>query len=679
MNEIFAVSLDLARPLAAAGALGGAAWWLGRGARRALGTVPEEEPIAAAGVDVALGLALLALLGFWLGIAGWLRLWGVVGGAGVLAAGLWAVGRGKPPSWPPPTRGGGTLRREGGDSRADEVPPSWPPPTRGGGTLRRALGEDPAFGTRQEGEATRRDGGEGHEMLRRTVGGGVLPPCGGGSRRGVLTVAALIVLPLLALALYPPSSFDATMYHLPFAKAFVATGGLPYLVDLRYPVFPQASEVLFAEAMMLGGDRASQLVSLLATLATAAVLFGWGRRASRQGAISGAGELAAALFLGGPIVAYLSGVAYSEPLLVLWVAAAFDRIDRWDGEADVPGRWGLAGVFAGSAAGVKYFGLFPVGVLLALALFARAGSGAGRWRRLAWALGGVVLCAAPWYVRNTLYTGNPLFPVLERLFGPSVWGGPAELAPWSESDGGLSQLVQMLRLPWTLTFGRPAFGRMPPWSPVLGIALAGAFLAARSDRRVRRLLGASLLYLAAFFFLPLDARFLLPILPLLCVAGALALAPLLGRRRVLLPMAILLALAPAALWNLYQLYRLGPVPISNAARERFLGDRLPAYPALRFLERTRGSAASVYAFYAENHVYFAPGRFQGDWGGIAPFAEILKRGSTGDLLADELAARGVTHLLTIVATEPALPRDEGFARRFSPVYDDGKARIWEIR
>jgi hypothetical protein len=494
-------------------------------------------------------------------------------------------------------------------------------------------------------------------------------------------VLLAILLPLIALALYPPTAFDATMYHLPFAKAFVATGGLPYLIDLRYPVFPQASEVLFAEAMMLGGDRAAQLMSLLATLATAAILFGWARRVSQEGAASdagGAGELAAALFVGGPIVAYLSGTAYCEPLLVLFVAAAFDQIDRFDWGAGDPRGWGLAGVFAGSAAGVRYFGLFPVGVLLALALFARAGSGAERWRRLAWTFGGVLLFAAPWYVRNTLYTGNPVFPVFPRLFGPSLWGGPAELAPWSESHG-LSQFAQMVRLPWTLTLGRPAFGRMPPWSPVIGIALLTAVVAVRREGRVRWLLGASLLYLAAFFFLPLDARFLLPILPLLCVAGALALAPLLGKRRYLLPAVVFLALAPTALWSLYQLHRQGPLPLSIAARERFLSDRLPAYRALRFLERTRGSAASVYAFYAENHAYYAPGRFQGDWAGPARFAEILKLTRSGDLLADGLSARGVTHLLTMVANEPPLPRDESFARRFRLVYDDGKARVWEIR
>jgi len=602
MLEIFAAIAYLARPLLAAAGLGGTAWWLGAAARQVMLTdIPSEERIGRSGVDVALGLALLSELGFWLGILGWLTVWGLVGGVGVMAGVLWVISRHRTRVGAPPIR-----------LSASHV-----------------------------------------------------------------VFVLLILFPLVALALYPPTGFDALMYHLPFAKAFVATGGLPYLPDLRFPIFPQASEVLFAEAMLLDGDRAAQLVSLLATVSTAAILFGWARRVGRVGAASGVGELAAALFLGGPIVAYLSGTAYCEPLLVLFVVAAFDQVDRFDEGADQR-RWGLAGVFAGSAAGVKYFGLFPVGVVLAVALFARAGSGAERWRRLAWSLGGLLLFAAPWYVRNAVYTGNPFFPLFPRLFGPSVWGGPAELAPWSEG-AGLAQFSQMVRLPWTLTFERPAFGRMPPWSPMIGLALVAALLAAWRDRRVRLLLGASLLYLSAFFFLPIDARYLLPILPLLCLAGALSFAPLLGRHRLLLPAAILLALAPTALWSLYHLHRLGPLPTSNATREHFLDDRLPAYPALRFLARTRGAAASVYAFYAENHVYYATGRFQGDWGGRTSYAEMLQLLRSGDLLAKGLRARGVTHLLIVVAGGPPLPRDQSFARRFRLVYDDGKARVWEIR
>ncbi len=601
MLSILAPLIDFAHPLVAAAALGGAAWALGALARRALRTeISGDEPVGCAGVDVALGLALLAALGFWLGIAGWLTLGGLVGGVLVMAG----------------------VFRLFGENRAR----------------------------------------------------GVLPPGGGGARWG-LAVAASILLPLVALALYPPTGFDATMYHLPFAKAFVATGALPFLPDLRFPVFPQGSEVLFAEAMLLGGDRAAQLVSLLATLATAAILFGWARRVAPAGtSADGAGALAAALFLGGPVVAYLSGTGYCEPVLVLFSAAAFDRIDR--ATRNRP-RWGLAGLFAGSAAGVKYFGLFPVGVVLTVAFLARAETWAERWRRFGWSLCGVALFAFPWYVRNAIYTGNPLIPLFPRLFGPSPWGGPAELAPWSQGHG-LVQLGGLVRLPWTLTFDRPELGRMPPWSPVLMIALAVALFVLRRDRRVRLLLGASLLYLGAFFFLPLDGRYLLPILPLLAVAGALSVAPHLVRHRLLLPAVVLLALAPTGAWSLYQLHRLGPIPLSSAAREEFLVARLPAYSALRFLARTRGAAASVYGLYAENHVYYAPGRFQGDWEGQAPFREILKHTTSGDALSDELARRGVTHLLTAVTNESQLPHDPSFARRFHLVYDDGKAKVWEL-
>ena len=34
------------------------------------------------------------------------------------------------------------------------------------------------------------------------------------------------------------------MYHLPFARAFAASGGLPFLPALRYPMFPPLAEVV---------------------------------------------------------------------------------------------------------------------------------------------------------------------------------------------------------------------------------------------------------------------------------------------------------------------------------------------------------------------------------------------------------------------------------------------------
>ncbi len=111
------------------------------------------------------------------------------------------------------------------------------------------------------------------------------------------------------LTLYPPTAFDATLYHLPFARGFVNSGGIPFLVDLRFPVFPQATEMLFALVLSFAPDVAVHGVSWLMTMLTAALIWAWARDAF-SGAV--AGWLAAAIYLGNPIVVYLAGIGYVD-------------------------------------------------------------------------------------------------------------------------------------------------------------------------------------------------------------------------------------------------------------------------------------------------------------------------------------------------------------------------------
>ncbi|HEX9668650.1 MAG TPA: glycosyltransferase family 39 protein, partial [Thermoanaerobaculia bacterium] len=151
------------------------------------------------------------------------------------------------------------------------------------------------------------------------------------------------------------------------ARAFAETGALPVLPTLRAPVFPPLAELLSAIALLFAGDVASHLVQLLAAALTAALLAAWGRSAGA----SAAGAVAAALFLGNPIVAHLAATAYVEMLLTLFIAAAFFAADRWRATAHL-GWLAAAGFFAGSAAAVKYLGLFFV-VWLGVEALLRAG------------------------------------------------------------------------------------------------------------------------------------------------------------------------------------------------------------------------------------------------------------------------------------------------------------------
>jgi len=512
-----------------------------------------------------------------------------------------------------------------------------------------------------------------------------------GRPRWPLTVGAVALAPLLLLALYPPTGFDATLYHLPFARGFVASGGVPFLPDLRFPVFPQANEMLFALVMLFAPDVAAHGVQWLMTALAAALIWAWGRDAFASPA---AGWLAAAIFLGNPIVAYLAGSGYVEAGLTLFVTAALYAVKRWRGSGER--RWlVLAAVFAATAADTKYLGLFFVGIIGGvIGLTVLYGRPRPRWASVL--LFGVIAAAvlAPWYGRIYAWTGNPFFPFFPQVFGRSEWAPirfqsflvPLTNGVPAEVDGPLkvlgSRLVDLVRLPWDLVFERGRYNGQPPCSPLYLAALPLALLAARRDPRQRRLLGLAAVYAFVCLGLPADARYMVPALPLLSLAAAGVLPPLLPPRKSLIAALCAGCLLPGWLYPLYRAYLQGPLPLTPERREAYLARRQPVYPAIAYLNRTLGSRYTVWALHAESMTYYARGRFLGDWLGPARFNRVLEgvRGP-GDF-HHRLRGLGAGYLLLPTQRTDVnlpFPEDAVFQRWFQPIYADPEARVYRLR
>ncbi len=482
---------------------------------------------------------------------------------------------------------------------------------------------------------------------------------------GLIAVAA----PFFVLALYPPVAFDETLYHLPHVREIARTGGLPFLPSVRYPVFPQLGEVLMAGVMVLTGrDVAVHLVQWLATGAAAALLISWGRRISTPAA----GWLAAALFLGYPIVIHLAATGYIDAELTLFVTAGLYSLDRWREEGR--GGWlALAAVFAGSAAGTKYLGLFFVAAF-AVEL-AVAAPREGRLRSLLRFAVIALVVLGPWYVRILFYTGNPVFLYLPRLFGGSAWASNQFL-----SDGLAGRLADLTRLPWNVLFHREEIGWQPPFSPAFLLGLPLVVIGAWRDRRLRRLAVLALVYVLATLALPRDVRYLAAILPALSLVIAVELMGWgRGGRGASVAALCLLCLLPSWAWAGYRLAVQGPPPVTASQREQYLARALPVWPALRFLNRTRGSGYTVYALHAENMIYFADGRFLGDWYGPARYDRVIPLLPDPDALWRELRRLGADHLLVVEGKGVHLPEDApAFRRRFHPVYSDGMSEVFAL-
>lgn len=507
-------------------------------------------------------------------------------------------------------------------------------------------------------------------------------------RRPVLLGMAAL-LPLALLTLYPPVAFDATLYHLPFARGFVSSGGLPFLTDLRFPVFPQANEMLFALVMLFAPDVAAHGVSWLMTMLTAGIVGCWARGSFSDSKGAAAGWLAAAIYLGNPIVVYLAGIGYVEAGLTLFVTAALYAVRRWRGSGER--RWlVLAAVFAATAADTKYLGLFFLGVIGLTVVFGRLPE---RGLRVRWAstllFGGIAAAVlAPWYGRIYAWTGNPLFPYFPQFFGFGPWSPPrfrsllAHPPAISGASVALSRGIDLVRLPWDLVFERGRYNGQPPYSPLYLAILPLALGIAWKDPRQRRLLALAALYAFACLGLPMDARYLIPIVPLVSLSVAGALRRLTDRVswRGLTAGICVLGFLPGWLYAIYRFHHLGALPLTPAAREAYLRRWQPCYPAVAFLNRTLGSGYTVWAAHAESMSYYARGRFMGDWAGPAGFARVLDDLKGPQDLHDRLRRLGAGYLLIPGQVTPLVfPEDALGQSWFQPVYADPGARVYKLR
>ncbi len=481
-------------------------------------------------------------------------------------------------------------------------------------------------------------------------------------------VAVACVL-VAVLSCYPPTGFDATLYHLPYARAFARTHRIVALPERRFPLFPQLGESAFSAVLLVSDDTNTQSVELLALLAGLAALAGWARRKGGPAAAA----WAPSAWAGCPAVAIFAASAYVDVGFALFALLSFLSWERW--REGGGGNWAvLSGAFAGFSAGTKYHGLFVAALLGAMTIWECGRRRKGGKPVLLFAAAAAIV-AAPAYVRNFLVTGNPVFPFFSRVFGPS----PYSLALDAVTPGGTAGsdaritflraarewLGAPLRVARSLT-GTPGLSGQAPLSPFLLLLAAAAALAALRSRPVRR----ALLFAAAYAIAcgGAETRFLIPAAALIAFAGSVALEGFAGERAVrsvAIRSAVAAALVlPGAAWTGHRLVRLGPIPVRAEDRDAYLRRAFPSYAAIEYLNRSLGPAYTVYAVGAENLAYFAEGKYLGDWFGPYSYGRIYgPPPRDAATLAGNLRKIGAGYLLLNFARLPAPPPNDASFRR----------------
>lgn len=240
---------------------------------------------------------------------------------------------------------------------------------------------------------------------RRAIGASV-------PQRLLLALTLVAGLAMLAIAVGPPSDWDALMYHLRVPRQLLEVGRLHVPVDNFHVALVNAAQFASLPLVALGlyaGPAVLQVgfvgVALVATYALARAA---GLRAD-------AGWVAVLAVLGSPIVVLVGVTARIDVTLVAAVVAAHVvalEVRHRDDDRLAP----LLGVLLGIAVAIKpQAGAYAVALVPVLA-WRRPGA----WRRVATVTAVALLAFLPWAIKNQLLVGAVFYPL----------GAPAWFQPW---------------------------------------------------------------------------------------------------------------------------------------------------------------------------------------------------------------------------------------------------------
>jgi hypothetical protein len=358
----------------------------------------------------------------------------------------------------------------------------------------------------------------------------------------LVTVYLLLSLTLtLTLALLPPTAWDSLFYHLTGPKLYLEAGAIRPGIDIPHLNFPSLFQMLFLMALAMRGDVAAQLLHFFFSLMLAGIVY-----ATAQEHLGVRNGWLAVLFLFAmPMTLSLAAWAYNDLALAFYATAAiyaFLKSGEWAGGRAAEGEAGansqfttarpwlvLSGVCLGLALSLKYTAfILPTAVLLLLAWQYRR-QPLAVLRPLAYTAIPALLVALPWYVKNLLFTGNPVYPF---VFGGRYWDAYRSQV-YSEAGTGLGlQLWALLRLPLDITLGVRDVSQDGPTGPffliflpfLIGYAFVRGKARPPAAFRILLLIGlftylfwlAGVINSASLF----QSRLLLPGLVLLCPALA---------------------------------------------------------------------------------------------------------------------------------------------------------------
>lgn len=471
--------------------------------------------------------------------------------------------------------------------------------------------------------------------------------------RGTAIVLTVSLLFGFLLVLTPAVGKDALIYHLAVPKLFLKHHGLYFVPGNIFSHYPLGGEMLYVIGLALRGEVLAKGIHFIMALSILLGMWQFMRHHISEALFI---PLALLIFYTIPSVFVTSHRAYNDLTVSFYTFLAVYAFVNWF--ARKQSAWLiLCGVFSGLAMATKYTALFlpfsgclgilwacrhhrlrvPNTLSLLLAYFACA-----------------LVVGSPFYIKNWMMTGNPLYPFMYGIFGGKGLD-PEQARLYDLFVRGLGTgrgFFDYLLLPWNVSVS--AKMASPQFDGILGPMFILILPFAFGMRKMA--MGAKIMMaycLLAFMFWASSAqqiRYLIPIFPFLAMMTAYILSYYRSRKGVFAMLVAFIAgsLAFNGYYVVKDFVKIRPVDVvtGHEGRDVFLNRMVPSYAMFQYVNTHLPESSKTFLIYMKNFGYLCERPYYSDsMFESYTIKKILTRSVTTADVYQALKDRGFTHIL----------------------------------
>lgn len=409
--------------------------------------------------------------------------------------------------------------------------------------------------------------------------------------KAIIIFSGLIFFTSLIQSLTPPWDYDGLMYHLQGPVTFLEEKSIEFSIENWQTNNPFTLEMLFTFGLAFDSDSFAKLIHLTYTTCLYAVTFIMADRLINRRVA----WIALAVMLGIPTLPIWGSWAYIDSGWALYEFLTIFAVLSWT-KGRNPVWLIIAGITIGFALGSKYLAFATAG-LLGLWIIWQSRK---QWRAIVintFRYGAIgILIASPWYIRNYLASGNPIYPF--------VFGGPGWepdrlklLNDFLRNFGTGYSLGDFLLLPINIYIQSSRYNTFSTEVPSFLFILALLYPFFRSDGKANLIGLFTCLWFIFWATGSQQVRFLLPIFPLLSIITAVVLGEIGSPhiQRVLLAGLVGGMIVATVIYQGIYISTVKPfgVILGKESKEDFLSRSVPVFEADQFIRNNLRSDAQV--------------------------------------------------------------------------------------